>query len=323
MVSPLQAPLYWLAKLRDVSIMRRWWPRKGVFFTFLVYSVIATVASATEVIRYPAPVGERDLRDLYLVELLRLALEKTLATHGPYQMEPAVEPLSQSRALAELASGRTLDVVWAMTSIEREQRTRPVRIPLRKGLLGYRLLIIREEDSDWFESVTSIDQLREVRAGQGHDWPDADILAANGLQVLRASSYDSLFLMLEQGRFDYLPRGLTEIWAEIDQRPEMAITVAPSLLLYYPTASYFFVAPDNTALAERLTQGLEAALKDGSFDRLFFEFPQHREALARASAPGRQVLVLENPLLPPETPLHRAELWYRPEKSTREGQRSH
>lgn len=316
MVSVLRASLYWLPQLRDASIMRQWCLRTGVLFTCLICSVIASTAAATEVIRYPAPAGERDLRDLYLVELLRLALDKTLASHGPYQMEPAAEPLSQSRALAELASGRALDVVWAMTSIEREQRARPVRIPLRKGLLGYRMLIIRTEDSDWFDSVISLDQLREVRAGQGHDWPDSDILIANGLHVLRASSYDSLFLMLEQGRFDYLPRGLTEIWAEIDQRPEMAITVAPALLLYYPTASYFFVAPDNTALAERLTQGLEAALKDGSFDRLLFEFPQHREALERTQAHGRRVLILENPLLPPQTPLHRPELWYRPETGT-------
>ena len=289
--------------------MRQWW----FCGCLILVSLFASLAGALEVVHYPAPVSERDQRDLYIIELLRLALEKTVASHGPYRLEAASDPLTQSRALAELSTGRELDVVWSMTSIEREQLARPIRIPLLKGLLGYRLLIIREEDTPWFAGVQHLDQLREVRAGQGHDWPDVDILNANGLSVVRASSYDSLFLMLDQGRFDYLPRGLTEAWAELDQRPEMAITMAPGLLLYYPTAAYFFVAPDNTPLAERLTQGLEQAIADGSFDRLFFNHPQHEAALARTRANTRHILTLDNPVLPPETPLHRPALWYRPD----------
>ena len=288
--------------------MRQWW-----FCGCLILASLAGMpARAVELVHYPAPVNERDQRGLYIIELLRLALDKTLDSHGPYRLEATREALSQSRALAELSSGRELDVVWSMTSIEREQLARPIRIPLLKGLLGYRLLIIRDDDSAWFSGVQTLDQMREVRAGQGHDWPDADILTANDLSVVRASSYDSLFLMLDQGRFDYLPRGLTEAWAELDQRPEMAITVAEELLLHYPTAAYFFVAPENTPLAERLTLGLERAIADGSFDRLFFEHPQHKEALARTRASARRILTLENPVLPPETPLQRQELWYRP-----------
>ncbi len=299
--------------------MRQWWFCGDLILAGLMLaSLIGTPARAVEVIQYPAPVSERDPRDLYIIELLRLALDKTVDSHGPYRLEPASEALTQSRALAELSTGRELDVVWSMTSIEREQLARPIRIPLLKGLLGYRLLIIRDEDAPWFADVDSLDPLREVRAGQGHDWPDVDILNANGLSVVRASSYDSLFLMLDQGRFDYLPRGLTEAWAELDQRPEMAITVAPGLLLYYPTAAYFFVAPDNAPLAERLTQGLERAIADGSFDRLFFNHPQHKEALARTRASARRVLTLDNPVLPAETPLDRPALWYRPDLLPRE-----
>ena len=53
--------------------------------------------------------------------------------------------------------------------------------------------------------------------------------------------------------------------------------------------------------------GLEQALADGSFDRLFFA--HYGDALQRARLSERQLIELDNPLLPPDTPLQRAELW--------------
>ena len=283
------------------------------YLTLLIALLFTTSSLAAELIRHPRPAGERDLRNIYTLDVLRLALDKTLESDGPYRLESIAEIMPQSRAIRELGDGRQLDVLWTMTTREREQQLRPIRIPIQKGLIGYRLLIIRHEDQAWFRNVERIEQLRELRAGQGHDWPDTDILLANGIGVEQTSGYDNLFSMLQQGRFDFLPRGLNEAWDEVGQRDEMGLSVDRHLLLHYPAAVYFFVNRDNNELAERIERGLTRALDDGSFDKLFFNHPVNRAALVEARLTERRIFRLNNPLLPEETPLQDARLWFTPD----------
>ena len=261
-------------------------------------------------IRHISVENSRDQRNSYFIAMLTLALEKTRDSHGAFALSATPTPMPQSRALSELAAGRSLDVVWTMTSREREAALAPIRIPLARGLSGYRLLLIRRDDAARFAEIDDVGQLRDMQAGQGHDWPDTDILAANGIPVQRVSGYEPLFMMLQQRRFDFLPRMLNEPWQEVAQRPDMGLMVETELLLYYPTATYFFVAQDNPSLAERLTLGLERALADGSFMALFRKHPANRQALIQAAPGQRRLLRLENPLLPPETPLEDERLWF-------------
>lgn len=269
----------------------------------------ASMSLLADTLRHPRAETEHDVRSAYFRALLELALEKTPEL-GAWQLQQAAEPMPQSRALQLLSEGRELDVVWSMTSVARERQNRPIRIPLLKGLMGYRLLLIRAEDQHWFRNVQTLDQLRELRAGQGHDWPDTQILRANGLSVETSTDYDSLFLMLQRGRFDYLPRALNEPWAEIAARPSLELMVEEKLMLYYPTANYFFVHPDNSALAERLTLGLRRAISDGSFDALFHQHPVNAHAFGNAGIRQRRVIHLTNPLLPEATPVNDATLWW-------------
>ena len=62
------------------------------------------------------------------------------------------------------------------------------------------------------------------------------------------------------------------------------------------------------SLAKTIEDGLEKALKDGSFDKLFLEY--HGDVLARANVKNRTVIDLPNPFLPPLTPLNRKDLWF-------------
>ena len=170
-------------------------------FIAALLMLITLPLQADTVIRHLRGETPDDARNDYFLAMLTLALEKT-ADEGSWQLQPSDEAMTQSRALQKLSDGDGMDVVWSMTSIAREQQNLPIRIPLLKGLMGYRLLIIRAEDQSWFRRVQTIDQLRELRAGQGHDWPDTDILRANGLAVDATVDYDSLFRMLQLGRFD-------------------------------------------------------------------------------------------------------------------------
>jgi hypothetical protein len=261
---------------------------------------------------YPMP-GENDHAwqyarpDRYRLLLLREALERA---HRGYFIKPATHRMPQGRVIQELhRSGGEVDVMWTMTTTEREQMMIPVRIPLYQGLIGTRLLLVRREDLPRFAQVRTLADLSRLVAIQGHDWPDTDILRFNGLKVTTGSNYVNLFSMLHSRRGDYFPRGVTEIWNEAESSAALGVVVEPTLALHYPAAMYFFVNPHKPELADDLRRGLEAMVADGSFARLFHEY--HDVYLKQANLKGRRVIELNNPLLPAATPLTIQERWWR------------
>lgn len=266
-----------------------------------------TAASATPVIIHPRRDCDTDKRSCYPVAVLKLAMSKL---KSPARLRPTEIPMHQGRAIQELAAntGR-LNVLWTMTSIEREAMLLPIRIPLDKGLFGWRIALIRADRYDIFKDVRFSSDLASLTAGQGHDWPDTEILRSAGLPVETGDSYEGLFQMLSRGRYDYFPRAVTEIWNEADTHRELGLVVEPTVVLHYPTALYFFVNKKDAALAELIRTGLERAIADGSFDQLFYT--TFGQMLERSALHSRRMIELPNPLLPPDTPLGRPELWFR------------
>lgn len=258
-------------------------------------------------LRYPrAPLGN-EFRPTYPLAQLQLALDKV---GSPLRIVPSRHPMEQQRALLSLEQGEAVDVVWTMTSVERERHLLPVRIPLDKGLYGWRIALLRADRAELLGGVRTLDDLRSLRAGQGHDWPDTEILRSQGLPVEVSSSYESLFLMLEARRFDYFPRAVLEAQDELRHNQARPLVADSHLALHYPTALYFFFSPRDPQLADTVRQGLELALADGSFERVFQQY--HRADLRRARLGQRRIIELDNPLLPAQTPLRRRELWYHP-----------
>jgi ABC-type amino acid transport substrate-binding protein len=259
-----------------------------------------TALGSTLRVRYP----QQEADGAYPVKVLSLALSKS---GMPYTMEAMPYQMPQGRALKQLAQGIDLNVVWSITSKEREQDLLPVRIPIDKGLYGWRIFLVNKQDVPKFSGIKSLNDLKALKAGQGHDWPDTTILRANGLPVEVSPRYDSLFRMLQSNRFDYFPRSVLEIWGEAGKYANTGLVVEPRVLLHYPTAFYFFVSKNNPELATVLERGLNAAIKDGSFERLFQQ--TYGSVMQRANLSGRTGLQLNNPLLPANMPLQRKELW--------------
>ncbi len=286
--------------------MWRRWLMLGLLCLCLPWS--SGLRAGELVVSYPPPEIKNDTRHPYFLALLRLALDHTLADEGPYRLQPLANVAQQGRAF-RLLGAKQLDILWSMTSRERERSYLPVRIPLMKGLLGYRVILINREDSAIFESMDAA-SLKEVTCYQGHDWPDLEILAFNGFQVRGVTNYLRIFSMLDRGMIDCFPRGILEAWGEIHSQHLQHSVVDSHFVLIYPTAIYFFVNQDNQALAARIERGLRAALADGSFDRLFYGYPPHQEALAKAKLDERVKVLLQNPLLPSLTPLSDPSLWY-------------
>ncbi len=261
-------------------------------------------AAATEIVRFPKPEFDGDHRYDYALQLLQLGLSKS---GTDYRIELAEFPMNQERQVVEIEAGRTLDVAPIPSSAEREARLLPIRIPVNKGVLGWRLGLIRKGDEHLFAGVDSLDKLRRVRLAQGQEWPDTQILRANGIPVITAPKYEGLFKMLAGGRFDYFPRSVMEIW---DEQALNAgnLEVEPHLALHYFYDAYFMVNRKNTRLAQDIQNGLEKSIADGSFDKLFQQY--YGERLSKAHLGTRTVIELKNPLLTPGTPYDRPELWY-------------
>jgi hypothetical protein len=258
----------------------------------------------------PRPESSDDARGAYPLALLRLALDRS---GRRYQLEVSPLRTTQARSLRLLAKGGDLDVVWTVTSKSREMQLRPIRIPIDRGLIGWRVLLVRRGEESRLAGVQSTRELSRFLGGQGHDWPDLAILRANGLRVRGAPTYASLFAMLARGHIDYFPRGFDEVATELSARPALAIQ--PGLLLHYPSAMYFFVNKADGGLADAIQTGLEKCLRDGSFSRLFDQ--AYDPAIKAGQVWSRRIIELDNPELPDLTPLKRLDLWYRPAANPR------
>jgi ABC-type amino acid transport substrate-binding protein len=266
----------------------------------VVFAILAHPANAKFVVTYP----KQESANGYPAQVLRLALQEAGAD---FKLQPSDTPMPQGRALQQLAAGENVNLVWSMTSKERELKLRPIRIPIDKGLLGWRLFLINKTNAATFARVKTLDDLRKLQAGQGHDWPDTDILRQNGLTVQGSASYEGLFKMLRAQRFDYFPRSIIEIWNEQKAYGGTEFEIEKTLLLHYPTALYFFVNKNDRALAKAIEIGLNTAIQNGKFDQLFQQ--TYGDVLQRAHVHTRTKLQLTNPLLPLATPLERKELW--------------
>lgn len=264
---------------------------------------------AVELIKHNGIDQTLDEQKHYFPSILQLAIDKSVSKYGPAQLVTIELPMPQQRQFKSL-DDHIIDVMWTMTSNKLEKEALPVRIPLLKGLLGYRVLVIRKNQETQFSAITQLEQLKNLTAVQGFGWADVDILRSNGLKVEESSWYDSIYKSLNAGYYDYFPRSILEAQSELANYSFDNLKIAPQHLLIYPTAIYFFVSKQNSQLAERLHYGLTQAIVDGSFEQLFRRFPQHISALQELAKQNRVVLQLSNPTLPADTPLDNPTFWY-------------
>ena len=249
-------------------------------------------------------------QEQYYIDLLRLVLNASKAPDEVIEYRFAKHQLSQARWIAAVVQDQSNNVLWTMTDIEREQTMRAIRVPLLKGLIGYRLLVIRKSDEAKFAKINTKQQLLALSAGQGMHWPDTEILRSNQVKVSEAMAKENLYKMLVAKRFDFFPRGATEVELEAELIRSQNLMVEPRLILHYPAALYFFVNKKNTELAQRLEKGWAIILKNGEFEKLFLASERVKSALAILKQPNRRVIELDNPFLPSETPLNTPKYWW-------------
>ncbi|MGE5452047.1 MAG: amino acid ABC transporter substrate-binding protein [Acidobacteriota bacterium] len=255
-----------------------------------------------------------DFRYAEYIAVLRKALDETTSDFGPYVMRPASVSMNEPRFLFEARSGHLVNVVWSATSKEKEKTLRPIRVPLSKGILGYRILFIHESMQAQFAQVRSLKDLRRFRFCLGPGWGDVPIYRNAALHVDLAE-YDSLLPMVEAGRCDAFSRGINEIFEESQRMPKALshVAIERRLMLHYPYPFYLFVTPSEENLARRIETGVRRMLGDGAFEQIFSTY--NAEWIRRAKVEQRLIIEMANPDLPPETPSEESGLWFVPRKA--------
>jgi hypothetical protein len=244
-------------------------------------------------------------------KLLELVLAKSgrRAVLRPSPLGRITEP----RAIEAIAAGNLLDVAMLGTSIAADAKLAAVPLPIDRGLLGYRLLLIDGGRQAEFSRVRGLRRLRGLTALQGKGWPDVDILRHAGVTVW-TGTYEKLFAMTLARRGDFFPRGILEAYGEQAKfsPANPGLEVETSLLLRYRFTSMFHVAKSNRALYDDLYAGFVKAFDDGSYDRLFRQDPGIQSALEKADIRHRRIIEIDNPYLSPTTRAIPERYWYRP-----------
>ncbi|WP_156510573.1 ABC transporter substrate-binding protein [Labrenzia sp. OB1] len=278
------------------------------FAAFLSFHVSTQPGFAQSAASTTPPVANNGYVDEVIDEILR-------RTNGPdaaeYRVANAYD-MSRDRLLSELVSGELIEYAAVATKPEWEAELIPIRIPLRKGLQGYRILFILGANQETHSRIETLEDLRSLSVGSGLQWSTSRVMEEAGLHVVKAETLEHLLRMLELGRFMNLPRGMDEIFFEYEKWSEKIpdLAIEKNLTLFIPLPTYLFVSPERPDLAERFERGLRSMIADGSLDRLFWKYFQ--KDIERVGLDKRRTIRIPNPNLGPETPLDDPALWFTP-----------
>lgn len=250
--------------------------------------------------------------DGYMRELISLVLEKTEGPDAARRREVLQTNISRDRLLLELISGENIEYAALPTKPGWEENLFAIRIPLRKGLQGYRLLLIDRKNQEKLSRIDTLDELRTLPMGAGRQWSSTKIMKDAGFPIVAGESKSALIRMLDLDRFTIYPRGVDEVFHELEEwqgsYPDLA--VEQTMAIHIPFPIYMFVTPKRPDLAERFERGLRMMIADGSFDRHFWK--HYRDDIERAGLDKRKIFRLSNPNLSAQTPLDDASLWLNP-----------
>lgn len=281
------------------------------FFFALLF---ALPVAAAPVLKIPKAQPGAEVGHDYYAQLLQMALIKGAGTKVPPTLHET-GPMEQARATHELNRGQIIDVYWMGTNIEREQKLRAIRIPLDRGLIGYRRFIIRADRKAEFDAIKTGVDLKSLLACQGLEWPDSDIMRTSALRVTEVTAFEGLFQQVVAGRCDYFPRGFYEAAPEVNARKKTypELMEYQGVVLHYPFAVYFFVRHGNEELAQWIERGLEVLIDDGGFLAHMKRHPHtsHVFPLNKAAMPLRTIHI-PNPFLPADTNYANARYWFQP-----------
>jgi|TARA_R110000868_G_scaffold21030_3_gene87982 hypothetical protein len=240
-------------------------------------------------------------RQFYETALLQACLKATDNEYGSVEVriDNIDYPCADDEANIFLNGADILVTVAGNVKFTNKQKL-AIPQPLTKGLLGYRLLLVRDETLAKFARINKPQQLQALSVGIPQTWADAALFRHNRYKVIEQGTFDDLFPLLKNGTFDYVALGVNEIEEVFNHRaiPIGGISIESSLMLYYPFPLVFYVNPAKSSLAERVKKGLNKIIANGEFETLFGHY--HGDVMQRLNLRKREIFTLTNPALPME-----------------------
>jgi len=241
------------------------------------------------------------VRQDYELEVLKAVLASTGSDFGPWKIkESIVEYAGTQESLVFSEKNHDLFVTIAGNQKFEEGDMITIPKPLTKNLLGYRIPIIRAEDSLVFNAISNADNLRELKIGIPSTWSDATIFRHNGYPVVEEGDFDDIFERLESGRFDYSAFGANEVLSVFENRASkhQGLIIESDNMLFYPFPLVFYVNPELPELAKRIEKGLQNIEESGALDDIFNSY--YTNIVEELNLDQRRIFILENPLIPEE-----------------------
>lgn len=222
-------------------------------------------------------------------------MEVTKEEYGPYEF--IINPLrmNRSRSLVNIIKGETHNLYITPSHPEWDQQTIAIKIPIRLGLLSYRLLLIHKDDLELFSKINTLEQLKKLTAGLRSKWVTTQIFKKEKFTMVESANYDGLFNLLDKHKFHYFPRSIYEIYDELSERTQLYknLVIEPTLALNIPTATYVYISPKNPRLAKRITDGLTRLFDSGELTEIVEKY--YGAGIKKAQLPTRKIIEIENP----------------------------
>ncbi|SKC23556.1 type 2 periplasmic-binding domain-containing protein [Alkalitalea saponilacus] len=240
-------------------------------------------------------------RQLYERDILFAILSATREEYGSWKVIESTKDytdIEESNIFDEFQHDLTVTVAGNVKFENREKIV--INKPIMKGLLGFRIIIINEEDQTTFSKATNARTLKNLRHGIPLTWADAELFRSNGFSVVEEGYFDGLFDDLRNRKFDYTAFGANEVHDVFQERAAQieGLKIEDRIVIYYPFPLLFYINTNNKQLAERVKRGLEHITENGTLDNIFDK--HFRETLDSINFNSRVVIELENPKLPVE-----------------------
>jgi len=171
-----------------------------------------------------------------------------------------------------------------------------VPFPVDLGIVGYRVCFAHPNITKRLSLVDSLEELRNFTHGQGAGWTDIEILRHNGFKVTEVATYESLFKMVANRRFDLFCRGANELFDEMKMHRHIQnLSYDKTLVIYYPFPRFFYTNAKNSSALDRLQRGLLKSYTNGSLQRLWRQ--HYKESIDFIELDQRRTFILVNPLI--------------------------
>ena len=243
--------------------------------------------------------ANRDTRNYIQWKVTELALEKSGI---PYDFEVSSHTRASVNEWRQLQSlGAEGNLVWGVAGHRNESLLLPVRVPLHLGLGSYWNIWVREDDVDQFDDMQTIQDMQKFSVLQGENWPTVSVLEAEGLEV-RTGTFLSLPKMLARERGDMLFYSASDSKKILDLgAEELGLVPLPHVMIRYPLDLYVYVDKCSKDLHDALLAGFEAAIADGSYERLLHKHAEPMGAYSKILGGDYSLIEFVNPDLTKET----------------------